>query len=76
MPVRREVVRLQPVAAGVGEPELALAQPPAVPAEPVQAPPAPAGHDMMDEAAAYPANTGPVCAVWPLPKPRDKRIGV
>ena len=24
----------------------------------------------MDEAAAYPANTGPVCTVWPLPKPQ------
>ncbi len=70
VPVRREVVQFQPVAAGAGEPELSLAQPPSVPVEPVHAPPAPAAREMMDEAAAYPANTGLVCAVWPLPKPQ------
>ena len=57
----------QPVSAERGEPELALAQPPSAPVEPVYVPPAPAAPE-MDEAAAYPANTGPVCAVWPLPK--------
>ncbi len=70
VPVRREVMQFQPVSAGVGEPELALTQPPSVPVEPVHVPPAPAAREMMDEAAAYPANTGPVCAVWPLPKPQ------
>ncbi len=71
-PVRREVVRFQPVAAAVGEPELAMAPPPSVPVEPVHAPPAPAAREMMDEGAACPANTGPVCAVWPLPKPQGQ----
>ncbi len=70
VPVRRETVQFQPVAANVGEPELVLAPLPSVPVEPVHAPPAPAAHEVMDEAAAYPATTGPVCAVWPLPKPQ------
>ncbi len=69
VPVRREVVRFQPVSAERGEPELALAQPPSAPVEPVYVPPAPAACE-IDEAAAYPANTGPVCTVWPLPKPQ------
>ena len=38
----------------------------------VHAPPTPAACELMDEAAAYPANTGPVCAVWPLPKPQGQ----
>ncbi len=53
----------------MGEPELALAQPSSVSVEPAHVPPTPAIRE-MDEAAAYPANTGPVCAVWPLPKPQ------
>ncbi len=69
VPVRREVVRFQPVSAERGEPELTLAQPPSAPVEPVYVPPAPVACE-MDGAAAYPANTGPVCAVWPLPKPQ------
>ncbi len=72
MPVRWETVRFQPVAANVGEPELVLTPPPSVPVESVHAPPTPAAREMMDEAAAYPANTGPVCAVWPLPKPQGQ----
>ncbi len=72
VPLRWEMVRFQPVAASVGEPELALAPPPSVPAEPVHAPPAPAARELMDEAAAYPSNTGPVCTGWPLPKPQGQ----
>ncbi len=68
VPVQRETVRFQPVAANVGEPELVLAPPPSVPAEPVHTLPAAAARKLMDEAAAYPSNTGPVCTVWPLPK--------
>ena len=71
VPVRREVMRFQLVPDGVGEPELAVAQPPSVPVESVPVPPAPAAREVMDEAAAYPANTGPVCAVWPFPNPKD-----
>ncbi len=70
VPVRREVVRFQPVAASSREPE--LAQPPSAPLEQVHAPPAPVARELMDEAAAYPANTGPVCTVWPLPKPQGQ----
>ncbi len=64
-------MRFQLVPDGVGEPELAVAQPPSVPVESVPVPPAPAAREVMDEAAAYPANTGPVCAVWPFPNPKD-----
>ncbi len=42
VPIRREVVRFQPVSAERGEPEVALAQPPSTPVEPVYIPPAPA----------------------------------
>ena len=72
MPVRREAVQYQPVAAGAGEPEVILAPPPTVSVESAQAQPAPGGRELMDETAAYPANTGPVCAVWPLPKPQGQ----
>ncbi len=68
IPVRRETVQFQPILANVGEPELVLAPPPSVPVEPVHVPPAPAARELMDEAAAYPATTGPICAVCPLPK--------
>ncbi len=70
VPVRREAMRYQPAAAGAGEPEVVLAPPPPVPVESRQIQPAPGGRELMDKAAAYPANTGPVCAVWPLPKPQ------
>ncbi len=68
VPVQREVVRFQPISAEIGEPELAVAQPPSASVEPAHVTPTPVIHE-MDEATAYPANTGPVCAVWPLPKP-------
>ncbi len=68
IPVQQDPVRFQPISANVGQPELVLAPPPPVPVEPAHAPAAPAQRELMDEAAAFPATTGPVCAVYPLPK--------
>ncbi len=59
-------MRFQPVP--VGEPELAMAQPPSVPVEPVPVPPAPAAREMMDEAAAY---QGRSALSGHFPNPKD-----
>ncbi len=69
VPVQREVVRFQPISTEIDEPELVMAQPPSAVVEPAHVPPAPVVRE-TEEATAYPANTGPVCVVWPLPKPQ------
>ncbi len=69
IPVQQDPVRFQPIPANVGQSKLILAPPPPVPMEPAHAHPVPAQRELMDEAAAYPATTGPVWAVCPLPKP-------
>ncbi len=72
IPVQQEPVRFQPISSNVGQLEIVLAPPPPVPVEPAHSPAAPAQCELMDEAAAYPSNTGPVCAVYLLPKPQGR----
>ncbi len=72
IPVQQDPVRFQPIPINVGQPELVLAPPSPVPMEPAHVPPAPAQRELMDEAAAYSATTGPVCAICPLPKPQGR----
>ncbi len=72
VPVQPEPVGFQPISTSVGQPELVLVPPPPVPGEPARTPAAPTQRELMDEAAAFPATTGPVCAVYPLPKPQGR----
>ena len=72
IPVQQDPVRFQPISANVGQPELVLAPPAPVPVEPAHAPADPAQRELMEEAAAFPATKGPVCAVYPLPKPQRR----
>ena len=65
IPVQQEPVRFRPISAHM---RLIVAPPPPAPVESAHEPSVPAQNELMDEAAAYPATTGPICAVCPLPK--------
>ncbi len=68
VPLQQDPVRFRPIPINMGQPEPVLAPPPPAPVEPAHEPSVPAQSELMDEAAAYPVTTGPVCAVCPLPK--------
>ncbi len=65
-------MRFQPISANMGQPEFVLAPLPPISTEPMHAPATTAQRELMEEAAAFPATMGPVCAVYPLPKPQGR----
>ncbi len=70
--IQQDPVRFQPISANMGQPEFVLAPTPPVPVEPTHAPAATAQREPTEETATFPAATGAVCAVYPLPKPQGR----
>ncbi len=73
IPVQQDPVRFQPISANMGQPEFVLAPPPPISTEPTHAPASPAQLELLDEAAAYPATTGPSVLYTHSQSPRDGR---